>query len=192
MTLGFYFGFSATPNRGDKVRLDDIFDDIIYQKDIRWGIENKYLSDIYCLRVDVGYDLSNVTTRMGDFAIGELGAEMNRENVIDEVAKAYEKYAKGQTLIFATSVEQAENISSKIPNSACITGKTSNRQSIIDDFTNRKIKCLVNCMIFTEGTDLPLVETVMIARPTQSDSLYTQMVGRGLRLYPRKRKFNFN
>jgi hypothetical protein len=45
-------------------------------------------------------------------------------------------------------------------------------------------------MVFTEGTDLPLIETVIIARPTQSDSLYTQMVGRGLRLYPGKEKLN--
>ncbi len=43
-------------------------------------------------------------------------------------------------------------------------------------------------MVFTEGTDIPLVETVMIARPTQSDSLYAQMVGRGLRLHPDKDK----
>ena len=43
-------------------------------------------------------------------------------------------------------------------------------------------------MIFTEGTDMPLVETVMIARPTSNNSLYTQMVGRGLRLYPGKDK----
>ena len=45
-------------------------------------------------------------------------------------------------------------------------------------------------MVFTEGTDIPLVETVIIARPTQSDSLYTQMVGRGLRLHPGKEKLN--
>ena len=45
-------------------------------------------------------------------------------------------------------------------------------------------------MVFTEGTDIPLVETIIIARPTQSDSLYAQMVGRGLRLYPGKEKLN--
>ena len=45
-------------------------------------------------------------------------------------------------------------------------------------------------MVFTEGTDIPRVETVIIARPTQSESLYAQMVGRGLRLYPGKEKLN--
>lgn len=55
-------------------------------------------------------------------------------------------------------------------------------------FTAGEIPCIVNCMVFTEGTDIPRVETVIIARPTQSDTLYAQMVGRGLRLYPGKQR----
>ena len=43
-------GFTATPNRGDKVRLDDVFSRIIFQRDLRWGIENGYLTNIYCIR----------------------------------------------------------------------------------------------------------------------------------------------
>ena len=95
---------------------------------------------------------------------------------------------KRQVLIFAASVSHAEAISERIPGSAVITGKTKNRGEIIKRFTERKIPCLINCMVFTEGTDIPLVETVIIARPTQSESLYAQMVGRGLRLHPEKDK----
>lgn len=91
-------------------------------------------------------------------------------------------------MIFAASVSHAEAISERIPGSAVITGKTKNRGEIIKRFTERKIPCLINCMVFTEGTDIPLVETVIIARPTQSESLYAQMVGRGLRLHPEKDK----
>lgn len=54
--------------------------------------------------------------------------------------------------------------------------------------TAGEIPCIVNCMVFTEGTDIPRVETVIIARPTQSETLYAQMVGRGLRLYPGKQQ----
>ena len=96
--------------------------------------------------------------------------------------------AKGQTLIFACSVDHAEAIAEKIPGAVAVTAKTKNREELIQKFTNREIPVLVNCMIFTEGTDMPLVETVMIARPTSNSSLYTQMVGRGLRLYPGKDK----
>ena len=179
-------GFTATPNRADGVRLNDVFSEIIFKRDLRWGIKNGYLSDIFCRRVDIGYDLSNVHTRMGDYAPSELENAMS--DTSDAIAEAYRKYAKGATLIFAVSVKHAHDIASKINGAVAVTGDTPNRAEIIQAFSERKIPCLVNCMVFTEGTDIPLVETVMIARPTQSDSLYAQMVGRGLRLHPDKDK----
>ena len=183
-----HLGFTATPNRGDNVRLDDIYQDIIFERDIKWAIQNKYLTDIYCMRVNIGYDISRVARRMGDFAPGELEEAMNQDVLNNAIAEAYKKYAKGQTLIFACSVDHAEAIAEKIPGAVAVTAKTKNRDELIKKFTNREIPVLVNCMIFTEGTDMPLVETVMIARPTSNSSLYTQMVGRGLRLYPGKEK----
>lgn len=181
-------GFTATPNRGDKVRLDDVFQKIIFQRDLKWAIKNKYLTDIYCMRVNIGYDISKIARRMGDFAPGELEEIMNTDILNKAIAEAYEKYAVGQTLIFATSVQHAQDIAKEIPGAVAVTAETKNREELIKKFTNREIPVLVNCMIFTEGTDMPLVETVMIARPTENNSLYTQMVGRGLRLYPGKEK----
>lgn len=183
-----HLGFTATPNRSDNMRLDDVFEDIIFERDLRWGIENKYLSDIYCRRAHIGYDLSNVRTRCGDYAPGELDEAMS--GTAEAIAEAYTKMAKGATLIFAVSVKQANEIADKIPGAVAITGNTKNRAEIIERFTKREIPCIVNCMVFTEGTDIPLVETIIIARPTQSDSLYAQMVGRGLRLSPGKDKLN--
>lgn len=171
-------GFTATPNRADGARLNDAFSEIIFQRDLRWGIKNGYLSDILCRRVDIGYDLTNVSTRCGDYAPGELDEAMS--DTSDAIAEAYEKYAKGATLIFAVSVRHANEIASKIEGAVVVTGKTENRAEIIERFSKREIPCIVNCMVFTEGTDIPLVETVIIARPTKSDSLYAQMVGRGL------------
>ena len=179
-------GFTATPNRGDKVRLDNVFSRIIFQRDLRWGIQNGYLCGIECRRVDIGFDLSAVHTRRGDYAPGELDEAM--DGTADAVAEAYRDLAIGATLIFAVSVHQAEEIAKRITGAVVVTGETKNRAAIIDDFTAGKIPCIVNCMVFTEGTDIPRVETVIIARPTQSETLYAQMVGRGLRLYPGKQK----
>lgn len=181
-------GVTATPNRADNIRLDDVYDEIIYEKDIKWAIKNKYLCDIECIRVDIGYDISNVARRLGDYAVNELEKAMNTDILNGAIKEAYEKYAKGQTLIFATSVEHSENIAKLIDGAVAVTSNTKNRAELIQKFTNREIPVLVNCMIFTEGTDMPLVETVMIARPTSNSSLYTQMVGRGLRLHPNKEK----
>lgn len=179
-------GFTATPNRGDKVRLDDIFQRIIFSRDLLWGIKQGYLCDILCKRVEIGYDLSRVHTRMGDYAPGELADAM--AGTADAVAQTYREHAQGPTLIFAVNVEQAEEIASKIPGAVAVTGQTRNREEIIRRFTDGEIPCLVNVMVFTEGTDIPRVETVIIARPTQSDALYAQMVGRGLRLWPGKER----
>lgn len=179
-------GFTATPNRGDKVRLDNVFSRIIFQRDLRWGIQNGYLCDISCKRVDIGFDLSAVGARRGDYAPGELEEAM--DGTADAIAQAYRELAVGATLIFAVSVHQCEEISKRIPGSVVVTGETKNRAAIIEAFTAGEIPCIVNCMVFTEGTDIPRVETVIIARPTQSEALYAQMVGRGLRLYPGKEK----
>lgn len=181
-------GFTATPNRADSARMDDIYQDIIFQRDLKWGIKNNWLSDIYCRRVNIGYDLRGVKSQHGDYAPGELDEAM--DGTADAIAQAYRELAVGATLIFAVSVHQAEEIASKIPGSAVVTGETKDRASIVKAFTDGEIPCIVNCMVFTEGTDIPRVETVIIARPTQSDSLYTQMVGRGLRIFPGKERLN--
>ena len=183
-----HIGFTATPGRGDKVRLDDVFSDIIFSRDLRWGIENNYLSDIFCRRVSIGYDLSQVRTTRGDYAPGELDRAM--DGTADAIAEAYRTMARGATLIFAVSVRHAEEIAAKIHGAVVVTGETKNRAEIVQAFTEGKIPCIVNVMVFTEGTDIPRVETIIIARPTQSDTLYAQMVGRGLRLYPGKDKLN--
>lgn len=179
-------GFTATPNRGDKVRLNDVFQKILFQRDLRWGIENGYLCDILCKRVDIGYDLRAVHTRNGDYAPGELAEAM--DGTADAIAQAWREHAAGATLIFAASVRHASEIAARIPGAVAVTGQTKDRAAIIRAFTEGEIPCIVNCMVFTEGTDIPRVETVIVARPTQSDSLYCQMVGRGLRLYPGKER----
>lgn len=179
-------GFTATPNRADRVRLDNVFSKIIFDRDLRWGVQEGYLSDIFCRRVNIGFDLRSVHTRAGDYAPGELAQAM--DGTADAIAEAYRSMAHGATLIFAVNVEQCNEIAKRIPGAEVVTGETKNRAEIIERFTNGEISCIVNCMVFTEGTDIPRVETVMIARPTQSSGLYTQMVGRGLRLYPGKEK----
>lgn len=178
--------FTATPNRLDNVGLYNIYSEIIYQKDLRWMIEHGYLCDLYCLRVNIGYDLSRVSIRNGDYAPGELDEAM--QGTADAIAQAYMEHAKGPTIIFAASVRHAEDIAKKIPGAAVVTGQTKDRGNVVEAFTRGDIKVLVNCMVFTEGTDIPCIETVIVARPTASDALYTQMVGRAMRLYQGKER----
>lgn len=185
-TPRLHLGFTATPNRGDRVRLDDIYKDIVFQKDILWAIGENYLCDINCIRVNIGYDIRQVKIKRGDYDQIQLEAELNQKKANEGIAEAYKKLAVGQTLIFAVSVEHANSIAREIPGAVVVTATTQNRSEILHKFETKEIKCIVNVMLFTEGTDLPSVETIIMARPTRNSTLYTQIVGRGLRPYPGK------
>lgn len=182
-----HLGFTATPNRHDGVGLEHVYEDIVFERDLEWGIKNGFLSPIRCLRADIDYDLRGVAIRMGDYAPSELEAAMNIEAANKAIADTYQKYAAGQTLIFACSVAHAKAIAKEIPGAVAVVGGEE-REETLAAFSSGALKVLVNCMVFTEGTDLPNIETVIIARPTKNISLYTQMVGRGTRLFPGKEK----
>ena len=180
-----HVGFTATPRRGDDRGLSSVFEDIVFARDLKWGIEHGYLTDIDCRRVTVEWDTRGVRGRAGDFVPGALDEAVNQPATNEQVARAYADLHQGQTLLFATSVAHAHALARLIPRSRVVDGTTpvEERREIIRAFTNREFDCLLNYGVFTEGTDLPLIETVLIARPTKNPALYTQMVGRGLRLY---------
>ena len=185
-----HIGFTATPNRADNVKLGEIYSKILYERNLKWGIDHKYLTDVKCFTVDIGFDLSEVHKQCDDLNLAELSSAVDNPLQNQKVAAAYYEKAVGQTLIFATTVQHAYHIAELIDGAVVVTAETQNRAEIIERFTNREIPCLVNCMVFTEGTDMPLIETVIIARPTRNASLYTQMVGRGLRTHEGKDALN--
>lgn len=178
-------GFTATPNRNDGVGLKAIYQDIVFERNLKWGIEHGYLSNIHCLRVDIGVDLRHVAQRLGDYAPDDLERAINIESANEAIAEAYRLYAKPPVLIFCASVAHAEALANHIPGAVAVRGG-EDRSETVQAFSEGKIPCLTNCMVFTEGTDLPNVQTVIIARPTKNVSLYCQMTGRGTRLYPGK------
>lgn len=109
--------------------------------------------------------------------------------IIEEVVSIAE--TRRGVMIFAASVEHAEEIYRYLPihQAAVITGQTDSttRQQLINHFKEQKLKFLVNVSVLTTGFDAPHVDLIAILRPTQSVSLYQQIAGRGLRLYPGKK-----
>ena len=175
-------GFTATPNRADGIGLENVFEDIIFQKDLRYGIQQGYLSPIICKRVFLDYDLSQVTQRMGDYSPSDLARQLNVESCNMAIAQAIRDIAELPAIIFAVDVEHARALEKLIPNSKAVSAESKDRAEVIEQYKQGKIKVLINCMLFTEGTDLPMTRTVLIARPTKSQALYVQMAGRGTRL----------
>lgn len=195
-------GFTATPKRGDNVGLDKVFDKIVFTRDIRWGIENNYLSRIRCKQVVSNFSLDGITLTAGDYSASALEKVMSKEGAtaIPVAAKAYieDCYKKGRhTLIYCVTRNLCQilltTIQEMLPEGEkdtirMVTGLTPDdeRAQILADFQAGKVKGIVNCMVLTEGTDLPICDTIMNLRPTCNMSLYQQMVGRGTRLYKGK------
>jgi superfamily II DNA or RNA helicase len=187
-------GVTATLARGDKVGLGGVWDGVVYSKSVLWMISQGYLSDVRTKHVEAkGLDLSGVTTSRGDYAAGSLGDAMQAAGFERAIVEAYVEHAKDRPgVVFTPTVATAESAADAL-NAAgvrteVITGATTreDRLRIFDAYRRGEVQTLANCMVLTEGFDAPWAEVAVIARPTKSAPLYTQMVGRVLRTWPGK------
>lgn len=186
-------GVTATPQRGDKTRLTDVFDEIVYFKTIQELIEEGYLSNLAGYRIRTSTDISGVATRAGDFAEGELAETVNNPERNRLAVEAYKDKANNKkAVIFCVDVAHAEDMAQTFNDMGVpcgvITGalKTEEREEVLRKFRSGKTPVLSNCMVLTEGFDEPSIECIILARPTKSQLLYTQIVGRGTRLFEGK------
>lgn len=184
-------GLTATPGRLDKRPLK-YFDSGTEPFDIVAASRDGWLVPIRARRVRVKeVDLSGVRTVAGDFDKAQLDALMRSEGAIHGVAKAILDYSGNRPVVsFVTSVgmanSQAEVINRYRPGAArVVTGKTpdNERKQLFFEF-GRTYQVLVNVGIATEGVDLPRAAVVAMGRPTKSQSLFVQCLGRGLRPLP--------
>lgn len=188
-------GVTATPDRLDKKGLGSIFDSVAYVYEVVDGIRDGFLSPIRSRMVVVhSLDLSKVRKIAGDFSEKDLERELTTKPTLWEIAKPTIELAEDRpTLVFGVTVNHARDLAAVInqakPDSAdYLSGYTdrSTRNATIERFRNGEIQFLVNCLLFTEGVDLPFVSCISCARPTQSRALYSQIIGRGMRLHPGK------
>lgn len=191
-------GFTATFIRNDDKLLRLSFDDIIFQKNLVEMIEEEHLTDIkfHTIKLQLSLGDINTTNLTGDFEEKTLDKIMTDSRVIADVTALYLKLREEQnlqhTLVFCSLVSHCKNLCAALQesgvNAQYVTGYTNRveRQAIINDFENGIVNVLVNYGIFTEGTDIPSIDSIIIARPTRLRGLLTQMVGRGLRKSPGK------
>lgn len=189
-------GFTATMVRADDYGLGDVWQDVVYKKDILWGIINGFLTDVRAEEISVdGLTLADIAKKRGDYQEGKLGDALVSSGSGEVVAKQYlEKAGTKQGIVFTPTVACAEDFlywfeKEGIP-SALVVGTTpvEERQEIYSEYEKGKIRVLVSVMALTEGFDMPQAEVAVIARPTMNQGLYIQMVGRVLRPFPGKTK----
>jgi ATP-dependent helicase IRC3 len=186
-------GFTATPKRGDGAGLDAVFQEIVFSRSLPEMIQAGFLSPVAGYRVETETDLTSVKTRMGDFVASQLSQAVNVEARNHMIVEIYRSYLEGKpTLCFCVDVAHARHLAEAFNRggirAASVSGDTDQlvRAKLLEDFGSGKIQVLANCMVLTEGYDEPGVQGIILARPTKSCLLYTQMIGRGTRLHPGK------
>ena len=188
-------GVSATMSRFDGLKLGAAIDHIVYHKDYIDMIDEKWLSNAIFTTVKSQANLSKVKKdRYGDFAIGELSAAVNTQMTNNVTVRAWLAHARDRksTLVFCVDINHAKELTEVFRSSGIdaryITSKTPKdvRSEQLLAFQKQEFPVLINCGLFTEGTDIPIIDCVLLARPTRSRNLLIQMIGRGLRLYPGK------
>lgn len=182
-------GVTATPDRGDMRNLGSYFESLAYEYTLPKAIREGYLSPIKALTVPLKLDLSGVGVNAGDFKAGDLGDAL--APYLHQIAEEMGKYCRDRkTVVFLPLVKTSQKfrdiLCEKGFRAAEVNGESQDRAQVLADFDSGKYNVLCNSMLLTEGWDCPSVDCVVVLRPTKVRSLYSQMVGRGTRLYPGK------
>lgn len=189
----FLLGVTATPQRSDSVRLTDVFDEITYYKTIQDLIKEGYLCRLIGYRIQTDTDISEVETSHGDYTASQLEETINTPLRNAIVVKAYLEFAPQQkAVVFASGVQHAADLATSFAQKQIsvrvVIGSTPDeeRAQTLADFTSGKVRVIVNVGVLTEGFDEPSIGAIILARPTRSTLLYTQIVGRGTRIFEGK------
>jgi ATP-dependent helicase IRC3 len=184
-------GVTATPNRGDNMGLESIFDRMVYQKPLPEMIQEGWLCDIEAYRVDTTVDLSEVSISHGDFAVKQLEKTVNTPSRNQLIVDKYLELGKGQRAIGFTvdiqhSVDLADCFNRNGVRAFALSGKTpeQDRRKVLQLFREGFFRVLTSAGVLSEGFDDPAVTVGLMTRPTKSGLLYRQQIGRVLRPSP--------
>lgn len=168
------------------------FRQCVFELPLEYMIRKNYLTPP--VRVDIPvtcYDFSELTESGKSYTTKEIEEVLQSQRaltplIVKNIVDIVEQYKREGVMIFSSTVKHAHEILKSLPENEgrIVIGETAagERDQIIEDFKQRKFKYLVNVSVLTTGFDAAHVDTIAILRPTESISLYQQIVGRGLRL----------
>lgn len=179
-------GVTATPKRCDNERLDQVFDKKIYEYPIDAAIREGWLVDPHCWRISTQATLDGVRTFGHDYVTSDLAKAVNTPARNRLIVQEWNKLAKDRpTVCFAVDIAHTKALIQEFRNYGVkadgIWNGDKERKSKLEAFARGEVLVIVNCEILTEGFDERSVSCIVLARPTQSESLFKQMVGRGMR-----------
>lgn len=182
-------GVTATPDRGDMRNLGEYFESLAYEYTLPKAIREGYLSPIKALTLPLKLDLSGVGVQAGDFKSGDIATAL--DPYLYQIADEMLKYCSDRkTVVFLPLVRTSQKfrdiLNEKGFRAAEVNGDSKDRAEVLEAFDRGDYNVLCNSMLLTEGWDCPSVNCVVVLRPTKVRSLYSQMVGRGTRLFSGK------
>ena len=182
-------GVTATPDRGDMQNLGQYFEHLAYEYTLPRAIKDGYLCPIKAVTIPLTLDLSHVGVQAGDFKNSDIDTVL--DPYLHQIAEEMHTYCDNRkTVVFLPLVRTSQKfcrlLNTQGFRAAEVNGNSQDRAEVLKAFDEGKYNVLCNSMLLTEGWDCPSVDCVVVLRPTKVRSLYSQMVGRGTRLFPGK------
>ena len=191
---GTLLGFTATTTRADGKGLDAVFEEVVFSRGIADLMDEGWLVPLRGFRVATTADLSGLSATGLDFREEELAEAVDIEERNALVARSIQELARDRrTVAFCVTVNHARNLCKALNRlgvpAGIVHGEMARdvRRKALADFRAGRTAVLTNVGELTEGFDDPGVSAIAMARPTRSEGLYAQCVGRGTRLAPGKR-----
>ncbi|MBN2861214.1 MAG: DEAD/DEAH box helicase, partial [Sphaerochaetaceae bacterium] len=184
----FLVGLTATPERLDRRRLEDVFGSYNTGLSLTEAMEKGIINTLRVLRVETNLDLREVRFNGRDYVNADLEKRIEVPTRDETIAKVLKRYFHAEDIkgvIFCVSVRHADKMAKVLGKygikARSVSSQDHNAGSILEEFSNREFNFLCSVNMLNEGWDEPGINVMVMARPTMSKVLYMQQLGRGLR-----------
>ena len=181
-------GVTATPMRLTGAGLGEVFDDLIIGSSVRSLMDKKYLAECDVYAPPNLLNLKHIKKAAGDYVKSQVENELEKVDIIGDAVKNYRRIADNrQAIAFCISIKHAQSVTRKFNDAGytaeLISGDMNNndRDDLVKRFEKGKVKILVSIDVVSEGFNIPACGVAILLRPTASEALYLQQVGRVLR-----------
>ncbi|MGL4402719.1 MAG: DEAD/DEAH box helicase, partial [Fusobacteriaceae bacterium] len=189
----FLLGMTATPDRSDKRKMEEIFSTVETKLTLKEAIEKKICCPVRVFRLESNISLSEVRFNGKEYIAGDLEKKImvdSRNTLIADTLEKYfgnyvEELGEKQGVIFCVNIRHCE-IMAKLLNergisARAVSGNDSESEKYLKEYLDGEIRFLCSCQLISEGWDAPATSVIVMARPTMSKVLYYQQLGRGTR-----------
>lgn len=191
----FLLGLTATPDRSDQSDILSLCDDnLVFTYGLFAGIDSGLLAPFHYYGIfDESVDYTEVPWHNGRFDPEQLSNKLATLARARHALKTWRIHKQERTLAFCVSTAHADFMASQfnkagVACAAVYSGSTLSRADALDRLRDGRLAIVFSVDLFNEGVDLPVIDTVMMLRPTESKILFLQQLGRGLRTSPGKEK----